>query len=380
MKRFHPALRSRKPHGFTLIELMLATGLGLMLLVGLVKIIAMVNTAFADTRVLIDLQNRCRSTQMILQQDLSHISVTPQAPRPFQLDDGYLSLGSVTSDVRNENKLKRGNLWLVDSDLVENSCDYAAFTVFNRENPFTFTDPNNSNRTLQTPYAEVVWFVYRNDLYRVAVPFVNSPQLAKNYSANANRTESHVTSAIPTVRMISPGMLGDFPNRLMNYGTGVGNFLWNQCSSNGGSTVANQLLNCMVLPNVISFKVQVWDPWNERYYDLNEMGSSNYYDHKTFRYGSSPLNSTGTTVRYDSGSTLSYVGSSAAASTSSVLGTHQNAVARSNGNYFHPDETNDYYQPPTTAFLPGMRIIVRAFDPDSGTVREFRVGHEFRTH
>ncbi len=388
MKTFHSERRFHTRRGFTLIELMLATGLGLMLLVGLIKIIAMVNESFAETRVLIDLQNRCRSAQMLLQQDLSHISVTTRAPRPVQMDDGYLSLGRITANATDNSKLQRGNggttINLVDTEIVNKGVyDFAAFTVFNRENPFTFTDPSNVNRTIQTPYAEVVWFVYRNDLYRVVVPFVNSPEQAANYLGVGNKNNNcYISSQLPTVRMISPAMLGDLNNRLMLNHSNSRSFLWSYCETPQGNqlpttTLGKQLANCMVLPNVINFRVQVWDPQREEYCDLPDTRSNTYYNGKTIRYANTDLSMTGGTIYYDTGSTLSYVGSDNG-STSSALGTYNSEVAYSNGNYFRPNGSDSYYRPPTTAFMPGMRIIVRAFDPDSGTVREFRVGQDFR--
>jgi len=348
MKTFHHELRLRKSKGFTLIELMLATGMGLMLLLGLVKIVSMVNTTFTDTRVLVDLQNRCRTAQMLLQQDLSHVSVTPQPPRPFQMDDGYLSLGTFSA-TQETSKTSRNGLELVDRDMVKNQFDYAAFTVFNRENPFSFADPSNRTRTLQTPYAEVLWFVYQNDLYRVPVPFVTASAEPENYSIGTGN------NLVPSVRRITPGMLGDLDKRMMD------NIL--------SSRSSDDLKKYMVLPNVIMFDVEVYDPSNGRgdYVSVREMRTRSYYEDENSSGNSS---NSGFSIRYDTGSTLSLRSESSS------------AEGGTNDNYVYVNK--DIYQKnssdiPTTAFLPGMRIIVRAFDPDSGTVREFRVGQDFRT-
>lgn len=367
MNTNHSRLHARRPDGFTLIELMLATGLALFLLLGLVKIISMVNTTFADARVLIDLQNQCRSAQMLLQEDLSHISVIPQAPRPVEMDEGFLCLGSTTTNVNDPNRYQRGGLWLVDQDILNDAngrAGFAAFTVFNREKPFTFTDPtvvgNTNPRTMQTPYAEVIWFVFKNDLYRVTVPFVNSPDAPRNYYAfngKGSETSSTVTGArLPHVRMISPGMLGDYANRSMRA-------VWSRLTGGALTDLPDQYEGCVVLPNVIMFKIQIYDPREKRYRDINDLNQSQYYDPQGFRY---PNISGLGGINYDSGSTLSYVGNTA--------GTDDASVYENRDIY----DTNSY-QPPTTAFMPGMRIIVRAFDPDSGTVREFRVGRDFQT-
>ncbi len=348
MKTFHHKSHLRKSKGFTLIELMLATGMGLALLLGLVKIVSMVNATFTDTRVLIDLQNRCRTAQMLLQQDLSHISVTPQPPRPIQMDDGYLCLGTLTN--AGTSKTSRNNLDLVDRDMVKSKFDFVAFTVFNRENPFSFTDPKQ-NRTLQTPYAEVVWFVYQNDLYRVTLPFVTASSEPENYSSG---TGNNLT---PMVRRITPGMLGDLDKRMMD------NILSNVSN--------NQLKKFMALPNVIMFDVEVYDPSEGKkdYVSIREMRERSYYQ-KT-ENSSTSSSSQNFTIYYDTGSTLSL-------SDASDVGGQD-----SNDEYVYAN--NDIYQKnssdiPTTAFLPGMRIVARAFDPDSGTIREFRVGQDFRTH
>ncbi|MDO4857641.1 MAG: prepilin-type N-terminal cleavage/methylation domain-containing protein [Thermoguttaceae bacterium] len=327
-----------KLKGFTLIELMIATTLGLILLGGLVSIVAMVNTSFSDTRVLIDLQNRCRSTQMLLQNDLSHISVTPQPPRPTQADDGYLSLGVCGLTHNNTNKTSRGGSAVVDMDIVNASRhDYAAFTVFNRENPFTFTDPNDSSRTLQTPYAEVVWFIYQYDLYRVTIPFVNSPEAARNYP----------NSGWPNVRMISPALLGVPSKRIMNV---INSYI-----------TSNQIQQYMVLPNVFHFAVEVYNPNDKKYDEISNMG--NYFKGANGNIQSKTISSF--TAYYDTGSYLS--------------DTNPAGSATQNDTYVNPGIYKRTDLATTTAFLPGMRIIVRAFDPDSGTIRQFRVGQDFRT-
>ena len=327
-----------KRNGFTLIELMIATTLGLMLLGGLVQIVAMVNTSFSDTRVLIDLQNRCRSTQMLLQNDLSHISVTPEPPRPTQTDDGYLSLGVSNLTFADTSKTSRGGVALVDTDIVNaGKHHYVAFTVFNRENPFTFTDPNDSTRTLQTPYAEIVWFVYKYDLYRVVVPFVNEPETAKNYP----------TSGLPKVRMISPGLLGVPSKRIMNT---INNYIND-----------NQIKQFMVLPNVCYFGVQVYNPESDKkeYEDIQSLGD--YFKGSNYN----PKDISSFKAYYDTGSFLS--------ETNSGNSTTQNDT------YVNPNTFNRTDLVPSTSFLPGIRIIVRSFDPDSGTIRQFRVGQDFRT-
>ncbi len=328
--------------GFTLIELMIATTLGLILLGGLVSIVAMVNTSFSDTRVLIDLQNRCRSAQMLLQNDLSHISVTPQPPRPTQADDGYLSLGVSNLTFADTSKTTRGSgsdkVDLVDQTIVTaGKSHYAAFTVFNRENPFTFTDPSDSSRTLQTPYAEVVWFVYKYDLYRVVVPFVNSPETAKDYP----------TTGWPSVRMISPALLGVPSKRIM--------YTINSYIN------SNQIKQFMVLPNVCHFCVQVYNPIDKDYNEIPTMGS--YFKGSNANVQTKTISSF--TAYYDTGSFLS--------DSNSTGSTTQNDT------YVDPNTYNRTDQVPSTAFLPGLRIIIRSFDPDSGTIRQFRVGQDFRT-
>lgn len=325
---------------------MIATTLGLILLGGLVSIVAMVNTSFSDTRVLIDLQNRCRSTQMLLQNDLSHISVTPQPPRPTQADDGYLSLGVCGLTFADNNKTQRGGdgvtVYLVDPTLVNPATskhDYVAFTVFNRENPFTFTDPSDSTRTLQTPYAEVIWFVYQYDLYRVVVPFVNDPETAKDYS----------TSGWPYVRMISPALLGVSSKRIMN-------------SISNSTITSNQLKQFMVLPNVCYFGVQVYNPKTKQFHDIDSIKNEEYF--KGGKTTVQPQTISSFSASYDTGSFLSKPTST---------------LPQNNNIYVNSDTYQGSDLVPTTAFLPGMRIIVRAFDPDSGTIRQFRVGQDFRT-
>ena len=249
-----------------------------------------------------------------------------------------MSLGTcgATITFADTNKTSRGGTSLVDVDILNAGKNhYAAFTVFNRENPFSFTDPNDSSRTLQTPYAEVVWFIYKYDLYRVVVPFVNSPETAQNYP----------TTGWPNVRMISPALLGVPSKRIMNT---ISSYINN-----------NQIKQYMVLPNVCHFCVQLYNPNDKDYNEIPTMGT--YFSNGNIQTKTISV----FTAYYDTGSVLT--------ETNSATSTTQNDT------YVNPNTFNRTDLVPSTAFLPGLRIIVRSFDPDSGTIRQFRVGQDFRT-
>lgn len=358
--------------GFTLVEMLLATALALILLVSVIQIFLMMNNGFAESRVLLDLLGRVRNAQLTLQSDLSHYTTVMMPPRSAWMEDGYFSCGklpNVTSiGLQSEgggfyqkggaaNAANGANRVFLDSRMIDPEQDYhyIAMTVCNTDAPFHFTE---QGETHDTPYAEVVWFVYQNDLYRVVVPIV--PQ--KNDSATV--AAGAAAAGIPAYRQVNLGLLGHRNHRITNQLSTV----------LAGTTLQNYL----VLPNVVSFRVDVWDPNTKSYVSMSTINASQYYSIQTNSIPNAGALGGGGYV-YDTWSTLMMNGKT------NVNG----AAANNNGNlpagladrmeaFNGAVYTDASIRPPSQAFLPGVRVTVRAFDADTGQMREFRVAQDFR--
>ncbi|MDO4575478.1 MAG: prepilin-type N-terminal cleavage/methylation domain-containing protein [Planctomycetia bacterium] len=340
--------------GYTLVEILMATALALVLLTSAIRIFMMMNEGFAESRVLIELLGRVRSAQRILEADLSHYTTDMCPPRPVEADDGYFSVGhdyssSSTAEASNE-KIYRGgdtSYPMVDTSLVDDCFDCIGMTVFNKDAPFRYT--NASGTTLETPYAEVLWFVYKNDLYRFLVPIVFAQDQAD-------------TSTRPRYETITLAALGDPENRLERY-----------CLPQISTLETDGTLqNYMVLPNVIAFQVQLWDPIQNIYRTLDSITES-ASDTDYYRYHNVSAVEGGALPVYDTWSAITMLETTASGTYSPI---EDSRLVVSNNSMF--TSTTAENAPPSRSFLPGVRVIVRAFDPDSGQVREFRVAQDFR--
>ncbi|MDO4570517.1 MAG: hypothetical protein Q4D38_09050 [Planctomycetia bacterium] len=374
----------QRSRGYTLIEILLATGLSLILLVTMIRIFQMTNEGFAESRILMDFLGRTRAAQQLLEADLSRFTTTMRPPRPVEAEDGYFSTGTVVSTItHNTTSAIHDRVYIgyssgetKSNDTTTNyPCNYIALTVFNKDNPFRYVDPSNSSRILETPYAEVVWFVYQNNLYRVYCPFVPAPEEAATYANGSLSNTPYAfggTRRIPTVRMISPGLLGDMRNRLMYVADGTAPFLWNYVSSD--ANLQNSIRDYLVLTDVIRFEVELWNPDAEQYQSFGELG--NYFATSTgMMYRGQSVRATGSGPYYDTGSTISFenLGNNPTATELPTL----SGMAITNRGLYARD--GSYTTLPSSAFLPGIRVTVTAVDQDTGQVRKFHVSQDFRT-
>ncbi|MDO4584407.1 MAG: hypothetical protein Q4D62_09925 [Planctomycetia bacterium] len=350
--------------GYTLVEILMATALALLLLVSVIRIFMMMSDGFAESRTLLEMLGRIRNAQRLLESDLSHYTVTMRPPRPIEADDGYFACGETEKlgiDSQSDKKVKRGDIYLVNQNILDqSSCkDYVSLTVFNKEAPFRYiknqTITSGNSETLETPYAEVLWFVKEYDLYRIVVPVVpdnGDTGDGANFSTRYHR--------------INLGELGSPENRITHADR------FNQFD----------LSNYMILPNVIHFEVQLWSPSDNEYITLEELKTKS--KGKYFRDSEEGTESSATDQKslYDTWSTSMLASSQNGGELTSTSSTGDGSVAIVTGIFTDNSESEVSESekfPPSTAFLPGVRIVVRAFDPSSGQVREFRVAQDFRT-
>ncbi|MEE8450481.1 MAG: prepilin-type N-terminal cleavage/methylation domain-containing protein [Thermoguttaceae bacterium] len=160
----------RPSRGFTLIEVLMATALTALLMVGVVEMFAAVGDAVNNSRSILELSGRLRTTQARLQMDLDGITVTMLPPRRPEGDEGYAEfregpIGPVISRLVfafGSNPVDPAGPPI--SDLTVNDIDdILMFTTRSKGRPFLGRVGGVSR---QTDIAEDAWIVRGTTLYR----------------------------------------------------------------------------------------------------------------------------------------------------------------------------------------------------------------------
>lgn len=192
--------------GFTLVEVLIATALTLLLMALVVQLFAMVGNAAADTREVIQVTDRLRACKQTLQSDLANLTAPMLPPLKPEQAHGYFEYvegpagpivpGSV--EAKNIDQLDTTGVPTPDTT-VGDPDDVLMLTTRNEESPFygryaqiySYIDPVTGppavtkvvEGTTMSNYAEVVWFLRGNTLYRRML--LVKPRLLQG---NANET------------------------------------------------------------------------------------------------------------------------------------------------------------------------------------------------
>ena len=432
-RNFLPCRGTTKSAGYTLIEILLATSLSLILLVSVIRIFLMMSDSFGNSRSFMDMMGKVRNTQALLQKDLSLHTAPTRSPLPVDGEVGYFSCGNIPTTYQNsltaftdmnvvqyENQEPRVDPTLFggsQNGLGELVNGYVGMTICNHEEPFRFSvGVGSAAVNYETPYAEVVWFVYKNNLYRALVPVVPSRNLTECATIFPDSSAGAYPGPVPTLydgksfpvyRKMNLGLLGDPRYRMMTAfqsaatnpmtpaeflkGSNVPYIwgrIWSSIDSAASATDADRAKRVMeswlVLPNVIQFQVEVWDPKSKRYISLGKDPSDYYVFHSVVSaragterndlcYCYDTWSSLLCSINYDTPQPWT---AAVYSNRTQQVGTQElpgdTTSARTNLSSVLP--------PPYLAPLPGIRIIIRTFDPDTGQVREFRVAQDFKTH
>ena len=489
------------------------------------------------------LTGQARTAQTLLQKDLSLRTAVPRPPLAVEAEKGYFSCGNLPISYRNmvnaftdrdvvalviaENNwefkvdpellapnfigtkkalqspamtesqkldavlrsLNSAEYISILNELAKQVSGYVSMTVCNHDEPFRFTSKDATSRDVdyETPYAEVVWFVYQNNLYRVMVPVVPAsdpsecrtvfpintvpdsiifgqvPLYGKPKTLPKKSGQDIPVRTFPIYRKISLGLLGDPRYRMMTAYFGLTGsegymitpnyddfwepknvpYIWgwlNEIESVSGKAHVEKLLeNYLVLPNVIQFQVEVWNPrvWDEKVWNPRkqpEPGYERMYVQKYIILGKdvpgmsdklpgdpNPIpqreSENGDWPDYYTKNQPKYYLFSRSIYEQGILG---RSVERRRQDLFScydtwstqlsdipnsstpgewtteiydkddknisydvvgPGNTKDFsIPPPYIAPLPGIRVTIRTFDPDTGQVKMFRVVQDFRTY
>ena len=331
--------------GFTLIEVLLAVTLGLVLMLGVVQMFAMVGNFVTGSQGLMELDQKVRSAQIMLQNDLVRYTAKMTVPADpnsgfgyFRIDENSTTVAATSQDAR------LSDFYNSLTGIVGDHDDVLTFTIHDLDSPFI---GRNGTTVVHSPDAEVKWFVYKNDnnifsLYRSIN--VLDPTGAPSAAVTGNIKHASLSDLAFT-----PGAGGS------GRGRGAVANETNYRVSTDATSIDNAEL---VLDNIIIFDVKVWDPEKQEYVDLSKGTTFNSNRGNTFDTGSqfkvTPANLTDPTE----------------------TGADTNKVVNA------PDTSN--FSLPNAKMagitLQGIQIHVRTFDPSSGILRDFTVEQEFVTH
>jgi type II secretory pathway component PulJ len=194
MKRSFPCSptgRVHGPAGYTLVEILVAATISLVLMLLVVNIVGTVGSSISNSRAALEMSNRLREAHARLTQDLQGITVTMSPPRDPAANEGYFEYtegpagpdfepSQAAYNLNDASNPIQGDTTVGDID------DMILFTTRNKTQPFV--GKLKGTETIQSPDAEVAWFVRGRTLYRRVL--LVAPQCLNQLSAGASMSES----------------------------------------------------------------------------------------------------------------------------------------------------------------------------------------------
>lgn len=416
--RFDPvapaARRASSPRrAFTLVEMLVATTLTLLMMAAAVQIFALVGDSVSDSRATLEMNERLRAALRRLQIDLRGVTASMTPPLSPADDPGYFEyvegpLGvtiqphSIAADLDNG----------VPDTAVIDFDDILMFTTRSPDRPFV---GRLNGAVVESPVAEVAWFVRGGRLYRRVLLVL--PQATFSTGAagfyQSNDVSAHVVSGTPVANT-----LGDLTRRENRYGhqpsaphrafwgnyTGLptlgetSNASWTLGTTSGTATVTTpidfltdprpqdgalaavgpRVYEDVILDHVIGFDVKAWDPRAPlQSRSGTVLGYGNYVD-----LGSGvQFAASGTQSAFDSTSLVD----SMTYDTWSTAYDHASGGAASDG--FDSGgaagvvddlgERSPAARPPYRVPLRGIQVKIRVREPSSRQVREVTLVQDF---
>lgn len=387
-------------HGFSLVELLVASTLGLMIMASLATLFGLFSRALSQSKDVGDLSGQIRGVAWRLRQDLENVTV-PVAPwtRP-DANAGYFEL--IEGPFRDTDAAQATSNLRADVD------DVLLFTTRSPGRPFV--GPLDSLTEIESPYAEVAWFckpsstmigtqplyvLYRRQL--LVVSHVGAPPFAPTNSVTFTTWPSFYAGADLSCRRegtsLVPNDLADLSkreNRFLHNLSGIissGSFPYpfpRETIIASATNTLGEILDGVregedvVLRNVLSFDVRV--------FDLAASGASQYVDLGAAQ-GVGPLSgavnakSQLTVPSYDTWS-MHYEFNGI--DEDGVLGIDQGTDGVDSGggstqNGIIDDEPELETAPPYAIPLRGVEIRIRCIEPVSREIRQVTVRHSFVT-
>jgi hypothetical protein len=264
--------------GMTLVEMLVATAMTLIVMGIVAQLFGLVANTLNGSRDTIKMSADVRSVANMLRRDLAGITVKPLPPVAADSDAGYLEIieGTVTDAAAGF------------SQLTGDCDDVLMFTTRSMDQPFVgrFTPSAGVVESIESNVAEVVWFCRASPsafqvaagstlytLYRRQLLVTEYP-----YAGGFSNVNNAVTAALPGVlydydlslrpdgTVVRPNSLSDLSRREFRaWHDTVGppsaaRFPYNNTLSNLSPLTDGRSGEDVVLTNVISFDVRVFDP------------------------------------------------------------------------------------------------------------------------
>ena len=268
-----PESRGRLPRaGFSLTELLVASGIGLLVMASVASLFSVFSRAMSQSQSTVDQVSRLRAAGWKLRQDLAGLTcrVTPWlAP---EAEAGYFEC---VEGPRKDNAAAQGL-----SNLEADTDDILMFTTRSPAGKFVgrYAD---ASRTIESPYAEVAWFcreaptqpvtgtklynLYRRQLLVVA--YVGTAEFTGNSIAGTLPNLNYDLSLRVDGGRLVPNTLGDLTkreNRFMHLATPFPHELQVDATSRLPAQATFETTSRsgedLVLTNVVSFDMRVFDP------------------------------------------------------------------------------------------------------------------------
>jgi hypothetical protein len=274
-----PAKAGAPRRAITLVEMLVALAVTLIMMWAVVRIFALAGTGVSASRAAIDLAERLRSVRNRLQTDLAGATASMLPPLRPEADQGYFELVEGPAKDYNFAQPTRANSIMGDYD------DILALTTRSRGEPFVGIVAGAGRVRQQV--AEVVWFLapsrqvltqnaaepiqlfnlYRKQLLVGRVP-VTSRQVGRDFfNAHDVSARYDVASAAMAVNSLSDlsrrenryahdSRPDQFPHLLVP----TNNIPPGQQALAPFDSASGRLGEDVLLTNVVSFDVRVWDP------------------------------------------------------------------------------------------------------------------------
>jgi len=277
-----PAGRRSARSGFTLVELLWAMALSLVVMAALASLFGLFGRSLTDAQAAADLAGRLRSAAWRLRQDLSGVTVDLMPPVRPESESGYFEYFEGWRKDAHAFPEETGQALIADVD------DVLMFTTRSEGQPFV---GRLGAGTIESPVAEVAWFCRPSTVQPVAgmtmftlyrrqelvMPYVGlAPFDSGNSAATFDTNLNDLSVRLEEGRFI-PNSLGDLTKRENRFlrggittfphawardevvwsGTFTGTY---QLAGPEAPLVATRAGEDVVLSNVLSFDVRVFDP------------------------------------------------------------------------------------------------------------------------
>ncbi len=382
-----PARPAAGRSGFSLTELLVASGIGLIVMGGVATLLGVFGRGLTQSQSTIDLSARMRAAAWKLRQDLEGVTCPV---RPWLSPDANAGYFEISEGPRRDSSAAQGSATLdADTD------DILMFTT--RAPAGTFVGRyGDASRTIEAPDAEVAWFcrqaadqpvagttlynLYRRQL--LVMGYVGLVPFEANSIAGDLPNIDYDISLRSEGGRLYPNSLGDLTkreNRFMHDAGGFpfgmrvdGNARLGDTTDTGTFDKTDRVWEDVILTNVISFDVRVFDP--EARAQEQASGASLYPGDPNYTGGAGAF---GAYIDLGGGQ-----GGRLAQAVDPKSGLPRPTYDTWSQHYdFERSGLNnpaDYATaPPYPVPLEGVEVRIRCYDPASKQVRQVTVRHAF---